>query len=200
MLEILRQRRSVRDFSDQPIPEQTLEALREAVLRAPTSRNRQPWQFVFVTEKATIEALAISKAHGTRFLETAQLALVICADPEVSDVWIEDCSIAAITAQYVAESLGLKSCWGQLRLRPHDESCSASDFVRKLLEIPHHLEVPVIIGFGYPQQPTTGHAREELAWKKLHGEKFSRGLSAKAPKHLAPDCNTTGRQPNRVDG
>jgi len=173
MFEVLRHRRSVRDFSDQPIQDETVEALQEAVLRAPTSRNRQPWQFIFITDKSTVEALAKSKAHGTRFLETARLALVICADPEVSDVWIEDCSIAAITAQYAAESLGLKSCWGQLRLRLHDESRSASDYVRELLDIPPGFEVPILIGFGYPQQPTKGYAREDLAWSKLHAGKFS---------------------------
>ncbi len=173
MLDLLRQRRSVRDFSDQTIPTTVVDSLREAVLRAPTSRNRRPWQFIFVEQKVLVEKLAGSKSHGTRFLETAQLALVICADPGVSDVWIEDCAIAAITAQYAAESLGLKSCWGQLRLRPHDENRSASEYVRELLGIPQGFEVPMIIGFGYPQQPTKGRARDELAWDKLHSEKFS---------------------------
>lgn len=172
MLDILRQRRSVRDFNDQPIPTATREALEEAVLRAPTSRNREPWQLVFVEQKELIEKLARSKAHGTRFMESAQLALVICADPEVSDVWVEDCAIAAITVQYAAESLGLKSCWGQLRLRPHDEQLSASEYVRELLGIPHGFEVPIIVGFGYPVASPEGRPREDLSWSKLHRERY----------------------------
>ena len=173
MLDILRQRRSVRDFIDQPIAAETIEALSEAVLRAPTSRNRKPWEFILVEQKQTIERLAASKAHGTRFLQTAQLALVIAADPEVSDVWIEDCAIAAITAQYAAESLGLKSCWGQLRLRPHDDTRSASAYVRELLHIPEHFEVPIIVGFGYARETPKGHARDDLSWDKLHRERFT---------------------------
>ena len=172
MLEILRQRRSVRDFSDQPVPPAAIETLKEAVLRSPTSRDRKPWKFVFVEQKEIIEQLAKSKAHGTRFLETARLALVIAADPEISDVWIEDCSIAAITAQYTAESLGLKSCWGQLRLRPHNDKQSAAAFVKELLDIPTSFEVPIILGFGYAQKVPAGHAREELAWDKLHSDRF----------------------------
>jgi len=173
MLEILRHRRSVRDFTEDPIVAVTIDALREAVLRAPTSRNRQPWQFIFVEQKELIEKLAKSKAHGTRFLETSQLALVIVADPTLSDVWVEDCAIAAITAQYAAESLGLKSCWGQLRLRAHDETMSASDYVRGLLDIPAGLEVPIIIGFGYPAEIPQGHESDSLPWGKLHHDRFS---------------------------
>lgn len=172
MLEILSQRRSVRDFTPEPISAEALEGLREAILRAPTSRNRQPWQFIFVEQKADIEKLAKSKSHGTRFLETAQLALVICADPEISDVWIEDCAIAAITAQYAAEGLGLKSCWGQLRLRAHEDERLASDYVKDLLGIPVNFEVPVVLGFGYPQQPTEPRHRDDLAWEKLHADRF----------------------------
>ena len=172
MLEILSRRRSVRDFTAEPISTETIEALREVVLRAPTSRNRQPWQFIFVEQKGLVEQLAKSKSHGTRFLESAQLALVIVADPEVSDVWVEDCAIAAIIAQLAAEELGLKSCWGQLRLRAHDEQSSASDYVCKLLDIPAGLEVPIIIGFGYPVEMPQGHERVELSWDKLHKDRF----------------------------
>ncbi len=173
MLNILRQRRSVRDFTQEKIPPKSIETLREAVLRAPSSRNNQPWQFIFVEQRSLIEQLAKSKAHGTRFLETAQLALVVLADPEISDVWIEDCSIAAITAQYAAESLGLKSCWGQLRLRPHDDQISASDYVRQLLDIPEKFEVPIVVGFGFPPETPKGHAVAELPRKKLHQNRFT---------------------------
>jgi nitroreductase len=172
MLDILRQRRSVRDFTAEPVAAETIDALREAILRAPTSRNRQPWRFILIEDKDLIEQLARSKAHGTHFLESAQLALVICADPEVSDVWVEDCAIAAIIAQLAAEELGLKSCWGQLRLRPHDEQVSASGYVRELLDIPASLEVPIVIGFGYPRQLSQGHERDTLPWEKLHSNRF----------------------------
>jgi nitroreductase len=173
MLEILRHRRSVRDFTDKPIAKETIDTLREAVLRAPTSRNRQPWQFIFVEQKELVEKLATSKSHGTRFLETAQLALVIVADPEVSDVWVEDCSIAAIIAQLAAEELGLKSCWGQLRLRTHDENSSASNYVCELLDIPTEFEVPIIIGFGYPIEMPQGYEHGALPWGKLHRNRFN---------------------------
>ncbi|PLX89139.1 MAG: NAD(P)H-dependent dehydrogenase/reductase [Desulfuromonas sp.] len=173
MLEILRQRRSIRQFESRSIEPEKVAQLREAILRAPTSRNLQPCQFVFVDDRQTIKALSHSKAHGTAFLQTATLAVVVTADPECSDVWIEDCAIAAIILQLAAEALGLKSCWGQLRQRPHDDTRSASDFVRELLGIPATQEVPIVIGLGYPAEEKAGHPYEALPSDKIHTNRFS---------------------------
>jgi nitroreductase len=174
MLELLRQRRSIRKFTPQKIEAVKVEALCEALLRSPTSRNRQPWQFVLVDDPQTLRQLAGAKAHGTSFFATAPLAIVIAADPQVCDVWIEDCSIAAIIAQLAAEELGLKSCWAQLRERPHDETQSAAEFVRKLVGLPEGLEVPMVIALGYPDEEKAGHPRESLPKDKVHNNRYGR--------------------------
>ncbi|HKJ05399.1 MAG TPA: NAD(P)H-dependent dehydrogenase/reductase, partial [Geopsychrobacteraceae bacterium] len=67
---------------------------------------------------------------------------------------------------------GLKSCWGQLRQRPHDEELSASDYVRQLLDIPAGFEVPVVIGIGYADEEKNGHLRESLPDGKIHRNRF----------------------------
>lgn len=162
MLDLLRQRRSVRKFTAQPVAAEHLELLREALLRAPTSRNLQPCHFVLVDDRELLEQLATAKPHGTSFFSSAPLAVVIAADPTVSDVWIEDCSVAATMVQLVAEDLGLKSCWGQLRRRQHDESLSAGDYVRKLVGLPEGLEVPIIIAIGHPAERKNGHPYASL--------------------------------------
>ncbi len=173
MLDLLRQRRSIRKFQQQPVEAEKIDQLREALLRAPTSRNRQPCQFVLVDDRTTLDCLASAKEHGTSFFSSAPLAVVIAADPQVSDVWIEDCSIAAIVVQLAAEDLGLKSCWGQLRLRQHDDNVSAADFVRRLVGLPAGMEVPMIIALGYPDEKKTGHVRESLPLEKIHHNRFS---------------------------
>ena len=172
MLDLLRQRRSIRKFQQRVVEREKVEHLTEALLRAPTSRNLQPCQFVVVDDPQLIRDLSRSKAHGTAFLETAALAIVIVADPARSDVWIEDCSISAIIVQLAAEELGLKSCWGQLRLRPHDDEKSASDYVRTLIAVPDGFEVPIIIGIGYPDEEKSGHSREWLSFDKIHRNQF----------------------------
>jgi nitroreductase len=173
MLELLRQRRSIRKFQPRPVEPAMVEQLSEALLRAPTSRNLRPCRFIFVDDPQLIRRLARSKAHGTGFLDSAPLAIVIVADPAQSDVWIEDCSIAALIAQLAAEELGLKSCWGQLRMRPHNDALSASDYVKQLLDIPAGFEVPMVIGIGYPAEEKQGHARHSLPFEKIQRNRFS---------------------------
>ncbi len=122
MIEILRKRRSIRKYRDKDIEPEIVELLKEAALRSPTSRNFRPWRFVFVENRGKLEALSKAKPSGSSFLAGARLGVVVCADEDESDVWIEDCSIASIILQLVGESLGLGSCWIQIRLRMHDDS------------------------------------------------------------------------------
>ena len=173
MLELLQQRRSVRKFKSQSIEADKIAALSEALLRAPSSRNFQPCEFVLVDDPEKLQLLATAKSHGTSFFASAPLAVVVGADPKISDVWIEDSSIAAIIVQLAAESLGLKSCWAQLRLRPHDDKTSASEFVRRLVGLPEGMEVPMVIAIGYPDVDVPGHPREELSARKIHHNQYS---------------------------
>ncbi|PLX78338.1 MAG: NAD(P)H-dependent dehydrogenase/reductase [Desulfuromonas sp.] len=173
MLEILRNRRSVRQFTDQKIETDKIETLQEALLRAPSSRGRNPWKFLFITEPTTLQKLATAKEHGSNFLGGAPLAVVVAAEVSLTDVWIEDCSIAAIILQLTAESLGLGSCWAQIRLRPHDIQQSAESFVRELLGMPGDLAVECIVGIGYPQDRLPAHPASYLDYGKIFQERFS---------------------------
>ena len=168
MIEILRNRRSVRQFEDRPVEQEKLDILSEALVRSPTSRSINPWEFIVVDDRETIRKLSQSKPHGAGFLASAPLAVVIVGDTKASDTCVEDCSIAAITLQYAAESLGLKSCWCQIRLRAHSEGKRAEESVRELLGIPDHYLVECIIGIGYPGEEKSGHSKESLDWGKIH--------------------------------
>jgi nitroreductase len=167
LLSLLKKRRSIRKYQPRPIEKEKIETLMEAVLRSPSSRNLNPWQFVFVTEPGLLAKLGRSKEHGANFLKGAALAVVILADPERCDVWIEDCSIAASILQLVAEEMGLGSCWVQIRLRKHSSSLAADDYVKELLQIPDNLVVESIVGMGYPDETKTGHAEETLQHDKI---------------------------------
>ena len=182
MLELLCQRRSIRKFSAEKVEPGEIDKLKEALLRSPTSRNRRPWQFILVDDPQLLQRLALAKAHGTAFFATAPLAIVIAADPQISDVWVEDCSIAAIIAQLSAEELGLKSCWAQLRLRPHDDQLSASEYVRQLVHLPEGFEVPMVIAVGYPTEEKVGHERSTLPEEKLHLNHYSGNSSESSAK------------------
>lgn len=152
MIELLRKRRSIRKFKKEKIAPELVETIVEAALRAPSSRGINPWEFILVDDPAILEKLSGAKQHGAEFLKNAPLGIVVCADTDKSDVCVEDCSIAAIIIQLTALSLGLGSCWAQIRNRMHDRQQSAEAFVRQLLGLPDRMLVQAIIGIGYPDE------------------------------------------------
>ena len=135
MLDILRKRRSIRKYMDKEIEPETIELLKEAALRAPTSRGIKPWRFVFVTDKALLEKLSKAKRSGSGFLKGASLGVVVCAYENESDVWIEDCSIASIILQLAGQSLGLGSCWIQIRNRMYSSDMSSEEYIRSIMDL-----------------------------------------------------------------
>lgn len=167
MLQLLRTRRSIRRFTDEPLAPEMLEALQEALLRSPSSRGICPWEFIFVQDAALLEELSRCKPHGASFLGSAALGIVVCGDETRSDVWVEDCSIASILVQLAAHSLGLGSCWIQVRKRQHEDGGSAEAYIQALLELPAHLRVLSLIAVGHPAREKKGHSRESLDWGKI---------------------------------
>jgi nitroreductase len=167
MLDILRKRRSIRRYKDKEIEPEKIDLLKEAALRAPSSRDIKPWRFVFVTNIALLEKLSRAKEHGSSFLKGARLGVVVCADENGSDVWIEDCSIASIILQLAALSLGLGSCWIQIRNRMHSYELSSEDYVKGMLDLPKNMRVESIISFGYPDEEKSAVPKEHLDYHKL---------------------------------
>lgn len=168
-LELIRKRRSIRKFSSAPVADEKIEALVEAALRAPSSKSRNPWSFCVVTDRAKLDRLAASKPHGASFLTNAPLAMVVCADPKLCDVWIEDCSIASTFVFLAAEALGLGACWIQIRKRDHSEHKSATQAVLEILDLPSHLEVESIIAIGHSAESKPPHDQSELPCDKVIG-------------------------------
>jgi len=172
MIDILRKRRSVRRYTKQVIESEKIALLKEALLRSPSSKNINPWKFIFVDDLHLIKKLKECKPHGVKPLESAPLAVVICADETKNDVWIEDCSIASIMLQLTAQSLGLGSCWIQIRNRFYTESVSSEKYIQKLLGIPQNLRVLSIVTIGYPESVRAGKPFSELQFEKIAINKF----------------------------
>ncbi|HEX9079252.1 MAG TPA: nitroreductase family protein [Desulfuromonadaceae bacterium] len=169
MIELLRRRRSIRRYTGEPVSREAQGLLIEALLRSPSSRSIDPWEFVVVDDRELLTRLSLAKEHGSAFLKQAALGIVVCADTTKSDVWIEDCSIASVLVQTVALSLGLGSCWIQIRNRRHDPRTTAEAYVRELLGLPDHIAVESIVSIGHPDE-----ARAPLPGDRLHYAKVRR--------------------------
>ncbi len=152
MIDILRTRRSIRAYEKKPIDGQSLQIMKEALLRCPSSMGKDPWTFIFVDDPATLVQLSKAKERGSDFIKDAPLAIVVCGDGSVSDVWVEDCAIASIVVQLTAHSLGLGSCWSQIRNRQHSGEETAEAYIQKLLGIPDNVRVEAVIAVGRPAE------------------------------------------------
>jgi nitroreductase len=172
MIELLRKRRSIRKFLPEKVNPGHTDTIIEAALRAPSSRGINPWEFILVDDPEILGKLAKSKQHGSEFLKNAPLAIVVCADSTKSDVWVEDCSIAAIIIQLTAVSLGLGSCWAQIRDRQHDYEITAEGYIQNLLGLPENIKVECVLGIGNPGEQKVPVSAESLQSAKIRNNRW----------------------------
>lgn len=166
-LELLEARRSIRQFTDEKIEQDDVDYLLECMLRSPSSRSLNPWEFVVVDDDELLEELSHCKPHGAAFIKKAPLAIVVCADPEKCDVWVEDTSIATLLIHLAAADIGLGSCWVQVRLRENEQSGMAEDYIKEKLNLPDELRVEAIVAIGHPKAEKEGHPKSSLLYDRI---------------------------------
>lgn len=172
LLEIMMNRRSVRNYTGEKIPQEKLEQILQAGLLSASGRNRRPWELIVVQEKNTLLQLSKSRAHGASMLEHAGCAIVVMADPEKTDVWTEDCSILMSNMHLMADSLGVGSCWIQGRLREAFDGRTTEEYIRELLAVPDGYCLEAILSLGVPTEHPEAHRLDELPLEKIHRERF----------------------------
>ena len=172
ILKTLLARRSVRQYTDEPIPEEKLKAILYAGLAAASSKNRRPWEFVLVQDRAILDRLCGCRPGAGNLLGKCTAAVVICADAEAVDVWVEDCASAMTQMHLAADALGVGSCWLQVRLRKAEDGRDTADVVRQALGIPAKYGVMAILTLGMPASHPAPHTVDELLLEKIHREHF----------------------------
>ncbi len=166
--DLLVNRRSIRRYTSEPISAEDVKLILEAGLLAPTSKSSRSWQFVAVDDRSMLERLAQCKPMAAAPIERCALAVVIAADPTLSDPWIEDASIAAAYMQLQAADLGLGSCWIQVRGRFTADNIPSEEYVQELLGIPETISVLCIMTFGHKDEERKKVDTSKLLWEKVH--------------------------------
>ena len=170
--DLIKNRRSMRKFTGEELSQDQVVTLLKAALMSPSSKRSNPWQFIVVDDKETLQQLSICKEMGASFLKDAALAIVVMADPLASDVWIEDAAIASLMIQLQAEDMGLGSCWIQVRERFTATGIPSGDFVHNVLDIPLQLQVLSIVAVGHKGMERKPFNEEHLQWEKVHLGKY----------------------------
>jgi nitroreductase len=172
LYDLLKSRRSIRSFLDREVEKEKADIILKSALLSPSSRSIRPWEFIAVTNENLLMQLSRCKEHGSQFLAGAPLGIVVIADPQACDAWIEDASIASIIIQLAAQSLGLGSCWIQVRERYHSRDKKAEDFIKEVLGIPEKYSVECIVAIGYPAEVKKPYDENGLLYGKLHFDKY----------------------------
>lgn len=171
--DLLKTRRSIRKYQPRPVEEEKIKKITTAALMSPASKRSNPWEFVVVDDSEMMKKLAECRQHGSKLLENSPLGIVVIADTNKSDVWIEDASIAALVIQLQAHDLGLGSCWVQVYQREKDENTSAESYIRQLLNIPDNYAVLNVVSIGYPDEDRKPYDEEKLPYDKIHRGGYS---------------------------
>ena len=142
-------RRSIRKYKPDPIPDDLLRELLEAAMSAPSSDNRQPWHFVVIDDRSTLDG--ITRFHPISFmLKGAPLAIAICGDLHAakgSEVWVQDCSAATENLLIAANACGLGAVW--LGIYPTKARVCG---LKGLLSLPQDIVPLALVAIGYPAE------------------------------------------------
>ena len=169
VLENIHARKSVRQFTDEPVSAEHIETMLRAAMAAPTAVNYQPWRFVVINERAQLDALTEILPFA-KMLKQAPLAIIVCGETTWFDgkeniFWQQDCSAATQNLLLAAEALGLGAVWTGVYPDP-ERSRALSDF----LGLPGNVQPLCCIPIGHHDGTT--QPRDKWKPENIHYEKW----------------------------
>ena len=119
-----------------------------------------------------LDKLSACRPGAAGLLGKCKAAIVVAADAELVDVWVEDCASAITQMHLMADALGVGSCWLQVRLRKAEDGRDTADVVREALGIPERYGVMAILTLGMPAAHPGAKSLDQLPLEKIHREHF----------------------------
>ena len=168
-------RRSIRQYKQEPIPEEVLNKILEAGTYAPTGMNKQAPIIIAVTNREMRDRLskmnaAIMGVDSDPFYG-APVVLVVLANKEVRTA-VYDGSLVMGNLMLAAHELGVGSCWIQNRMRETPTGQKTEDYLRELLAFPADRHPEAILSMGIPAEFPAPKKLSDLDMTKVHSEKY----------------------------
>jgi len=143
--ELLRTRRSVRRYSQRPIPVETLREIADAARFAPSGGNAQQWEMVLVHEPDAVEqvfgTLSWLPAVGAPPAGKRPVAYIVVVCPGMGNV--ADCSSLVTYILLSAHARDIGTCWFGSIDRPR---------LAEILELPDDYSIPFVVSLGFPDE------------------------------------------------
>lgn len=145
-------RRSIRFFKDRVLSPAQVDTLLRAAMAAPTGRDRRPWRFVVVDQRAALDTMGAHLPYAAMLIK-APMAIVVCGErtprvPEAEDLWPYDCSAATENLLLMAQAMGLGAVW--TAVHPYPDRVA---LVKRVLRLPENVIPLNVVPVGYPDDP-----------------------------------------------
>lgn len=160
--EVLKQRKSVREYSGKAVEKEVLEKIVDAGRVASTARNEQPWEFIVASDKEILKKICDMCPNGPFIKDAPHLIAVFSKDTKY---YLEDCSSATQNMLLAIEALGLGGCWVAGDKKDYVEE------IRKIFNAPEDYRLVSMISIGYPKKPQGPKAKRKIE-EVLHWEKW----------------------------
>ena len=167
MLEVMRSRRSVRRYTEEKLSDDRLKQIVSAALLAPSGHSKYPCEFIVVKNRALLEQMSHCRKGVAKMLEGAAAAVVVIADKDKSDTFVEDSCVAMMSMELLATSLGIGNCWIQVRNREAENDSPAEEYLRGLLNFPENFACQAILSLGYPAKEPRARELDKLNFDKI---------------------------------
>ncbi|HLA80982.1 MAG TPA: nitroreductase family protein, partial [Thermoleophilia bacterium] len=134
---------------DEPVSEEAVTGLLRAAMAAPSAGNQQPWHFIVIRARATLEKIADTQTTAA-MARDAQLAVVVCGDLALEKspgYWVQDCSAATENMLIAAHAAGLGAVWCGVFPREHRVAN-----IRAILGLPDHIVPLAVVVIGHPAE------------------------------------------------
>lgn len=171
-LDVIMNRKSIRKFTTQEVPDDKIRTILKAGMSGPTCVNARDWAFVVVKKPETLIRMAEANGRPADPLKQAAFGVLVCGDLErafsrAKDYWVIDGAIAAQNMILAAEAMGIGSVW--LGTWPQMDRVEAQ---RKLFSLPDTVIPHSIIAFGYPAEDPDKSAKPEWEADRVHDERW----------------------------
>ena len=172
-IENIMTRTSIRQYKDQPVEQEKIDIMLKAAMAAPTAVNLQPWHFIVIDDKKTIDLLSGKQPTN------APLLITVCGDTDkttmpdgkgkLPDFWIQDVSAATENLLLAAHAQGLGAVW--TGVYPIMERTAE---VANVLNCPKNIIPLAVVRIGYPDEapePKDKFKEENISYNKFGGKK-----------------------------